>query len=98
MTGKTGTTETTGITRTTGTTKTTRTPTTGTFGTIGKTVIASVSTMVVGDGSSKVFRLHLGCVLLFDPHNGGVRKAIKILFCQATTLNRDAGYEVLVIY
>ena len=51
-----------------------------------------------GGGSSKVVRLHLWCVLLFDSHNGGVRKTIKILFCQATTLNRDAGYEVLVIH
>ena len=46
MTETTGTTETTGITRTA---KTTRTPTTGTFGITGMTIIASASTMVVGD-------------------------------------------------
>ena len=52
MTETTGTTETTGKTRTaktTGTTETTRTPTTRTFGIIVMTIIASASTMVVGD-------------------------------------------------
>ena len=52
MTETTGTTETTGKTRTaktTGTTETTRTPTTRTFGITVITIIASASTMVVGD-------------------------------------------------
>ena len=52
MTETTGTTETTGKTRTaktTGTTETTRTPTTRTFGITVMTIIASASTMVVGD-------------------------------------------------
>lgn len=52
MTETTGTNETTGKTRTartTGTTETTRTPTTRTFGITVMTIIASVSTMVVGD-------------------------------------------------
>ena len=52
MTETTGTTETTGKTRTaktTGTTETTRTPTTRTFGITVMTIIASASTMVMGD-------------------------------------------------
>ena len=52
MTETTGTTETTGKTRTaktTGTTETTGTPTTRTFGITVMTIIASASTMVVGD-------------------------------------------------
>ena len=53
MTETTGTTETTGKTRTAkttaGTTETTRTPTTRTFGITVMTIIASASTMVVGD-------------------------------------------------
>ena len=55
MTETTGTTETTGKTRTakttgtTETTRTTRTPTTRTFGITVMTIIASASTMVVGD-------------------------------------------------
>ena len=52
MTETTGTTETTGKTRTaktTRTTETTRTPTTRTFGITLMTIIASASTMVVGD-------------------------------------------------
>ena len=52
MTETTGTTETTGKTRTaktTGTTETTRTPTNRTFGITVMTIIASASTMVVGD-------------------------------------------------
>ena len=52
MTETTGTNETTGKTRTartTGTTETTRTPTTRTFGITVMTIIASASTMVVGD-------------------------------------------------
>ena len=49
MTETTGTTETTGKTRTAKTTETTRTPTTRTFGITVMTIIASASTMVVGD-------------------------------------------------
>ena len=72
MTETTGTTETTGKTRTaetTGTTETTRTPTTRTFGITVMTIIASASTMVVGDHlklSGYTFDVSSSLILIMD--------------------------------